>query len=200
MVKSLRCNGRPRDLSRDTAIEEAALCLFRKVGYERLSIDAIAHEAQVSKATIYRRWKNKAELMVAAVSHYSFSDTPNIDTGTLRGDLIEILQNRIRILKGEDGQVLMGVMTAAKSDPELGAMISREIAKNGGEIHREIISRAVTRGEIPAGADFETILEVVPPILTYRIFMTGESVDKKFVEHLVDDVLIPSLKAVKLNV
>ena len=196
MVKSIKCIGRPRDLSRDTAIEEAALCLFRKVGYERLSIDAIAHEAQVSKATIYRRWKNKAELMVAAVSHYSFADTPDIDTGTLRGDLVEILQDRIKILGGEDGQVLMGVMSAAKSDPELGALISREIAKNGGEIHRQIIDRAILRHEIPEGANFQTILEIVPPILTYRIFMTGESVDKKFVEHLVDDVLIPALKVV----
>lgn len=196
MVKSIKCIGRPRDLSRDAAIEEAALCLFRRVGYERLSIDAIAHEAQVSKATIYRRWKNKGELMVAAVSHYSFTDIPDIDTGTLRGDLIELLQDRIKILKGEDGQVLMGVMSAAKSDPELGALISREIAKNGEELHREIISKAIARREIPEGAHFQTILEVVPPILTYRIFMTSESVDKKFVEHLVDDVLIPSLKVV----
>jgi len=66
-VTSVRPQGRPRDASRDTAILEAALALVGELGYDRVSMDAVAARARASKATIYRRWSSKGALVSAAV-------------------------------------------------------------------------------------------------------------------------------------
>ena len=62
--------GRPRDHGRDEAIHRAALALLGEVGYDRTTIEAIAQRAQVGKATIYRRYKNKEEILIFAVREH----------------------------------------------------------------------------------------------------------------------------------
>src|ERR1700734_4422967 len=78
--------GRHLDASRDAALRDAALELLAEIGYDRLSIDAVAARAKASKMTIYRRWSGKAELVVDALSCLRKpGEVP--DTGSLRGDL-----------------------------------------------------------------------------------------------------------------
>jgi AcrR family transcriptional regulator len=186
--------GRPRDASRDVVIEKAAIELLREVGYERLSIEAVAVRAHVSKTTIYRRWKNKAELITDAVQHYAFCQMPSIDTGSLRGDLIEIISEKVKTMKSADGQLFAGLMAASRTDSDLSDLMVRSMSEGTGSAHSAIFERAKTRGEIPANARLETVLEISPAVITFRLFMSHQSVDRKFIEHFVDDVLLPILK------
>src|SRR3954447_6644599 len=79
--------GRPRDESRDAVILAATLEVLADVGYDRLTMDAVAARAKASKATLYRRWTNKVTLVIEALQHAkSPTDVP--DTGSLREDLL----------------------------------------------------------------------------------------------------------------
>jgi len=189
--------GRPRDEKRDEAIQSAAIELMQEVGYERCTIEAIAAKAHASKATIYRRWKNKQELLLSAVTRHTFCTTPEINQGNLREDLIEMISERIKNLKGPDGAVVSVLLTAAKNDPELGKLIPSSIRENQDDSVMHIIERGIKRGEISKDANVELLLEILPGIFTYRIFMTHQSVNRKFIEQLVDGILIPSLQSKK---
>jgi len=189
--------GRPRDEKRDEAIQSAAIELMQEVGYERCTIEAIAAKAHASKATIYRRWKNKQELLLSAVTRHTFCTTPEINQGNLREDLIEMISERIKNLKGPDGAVVSVLLTAAKNDPELGKLIPSSIREKQDDSVMHIIERGIKRGEISKDANVELLLEILPGIFTYRIFMTHQSVNRKFIEQLVDGILIPSLQSKK---
>ena len=184
--------GRPRDSKREDAIAAAAISLIQEVGYERCTIEAIALKAGVSKATIYRRWKNKQEVIASAISRHAFSQTPCIDTGNLRDDLVELLLAKVKVLKGPDGAVIASIMSAAKMDAELAKAIPYSVRDGESQVHEVILERAIKRGEISINANLELLAEITPAIMTYRIFMSQQPVTRKFIESLVDDVLIPS--------
>jgi AcrR family transcriptional regulator len=185
--------GRPRNASCNVAIEKAAIELLREVGYERLSIEGVAHRAQVSKSTIYRRWKSKAELIADAVHHYAFCKMPTFDTGSLRGDLIEVIREKVRIMQSADGQLFAGLMAASRTDNDLADLMMSSMSEGASSVHLEIFDRAKVRGEISATSNIETILEITPAVITFRLFMSRQKVDQKFIEHLVDNVLLPIL-------
>ena len=185
--------GRPRDHARDEAIHEAALEVLSEVGYDRTTVEAIASRAQVSKATIYRRYKNKQELLMAAMGGHAACSLPQINTGSLRGDLIELISEHVKALKGPDGELLMALLSSAHRDPELGKLLPQNKPIINDSTSVQIFERALARKEISASANLEFLGEVVPAILSHRLFITHQSVNRKFIEHLVDDLLIPAL-------
>lgn len=186
--------GRPRDTTRNVAIEKAAIELLREVGYENITIESVALRAHVSKTTIYRRWKNKPELIADAVHHYAFCKSPSIDTGTLRGDLVEVISEKVKTMKSADGQLIAGLMAMARTDSDLAAVLTQSLSDYASAAHSEIFDRAVSRGEISKEAKREVILQLMPAVISFRIFMTHQGVGRKFIENFVDDVLIPVLK------
>ena len=189
-----QCIGRPRDKSRDVAIENAAVEILREVGYEQLTIEAVATRAQVSKATIYRRWKNKAAMVADSVHHYAFCKAPTIDTGTLRGDLIEVLAEKVKTMKSADGQLIAGLMCMARTDDDLSEVLTERLSGYASAAHAAIFDRAVLRGEIPANAKRELVIQLVPAVIGFRIFMARENVNRKFIENFVDEILLPVLQ------
>ena len=185
--------GRPRDHNRDEAIHAAALETLSEFGYDRTTMEAIATRAHVSKATIYRRYRNKQELLLAAVGEHSVCSLPTIDTGTFRGDLIELISEHVKVLKGPDGELLMALLSSAHRDPELGKLLPQNKPVISDNEANRIFERAIQRKEISTKANLEFIAEVVPAIFSHRIFITHQSVNRKFIEHLVDDLLLPAL-------
>src|SRR3954451_738674 len=85
--------GRPRDPSRDGVIRAAILRLLADVGYGSLTMDAVAAEAGVGKATIYRRWRTKQDLVVDTIAELNRDEATSLDTGSLEGDLLELLHS-----------------------------------------------------------------------------------------------------------
>jgi AcrR family transcriptional regulator len=186
--------GRPRDHGRDEAIHEAALELLSEVGYDRTTIEGIAARAHVSKATIYRRFKNKQEILMAAMGEHAVCALPQIDTGSLRSDLIELISEHVKALKGPDGELMMGLLSSAHRDPELGKLLPQNRPAINDTVSAAIFERALARKEISKDANLEFLGEVIPAIFSHRLFITHQSVNRTFIEHLVDDLLIPALK------
>jgi AcrR family transcriptional regulator len=187
-------SGRPRDEGREQAILEAAIELLAEVGYEAMSIEAVAVRARSSKATIYRRWPGKAELVAEAMrrrTEPALEDLP--DTGSLRGDLLALAQRMFTAMKGPDGGLICGLAVAVRSDPEFGRLLAAHTYEYKLRSLAGVVSRAVARGELPSGADPKLILQVAPGVALFHQ-MSGEALDAAFAEYLVDRVLIPLLR------
>jgi AcrR family transcriptional regulator len=186
--------GRPRDDAREQAILEAAIDLLAEVGYEAMTIEAVAVRARSSKATIYRRWPGKAELVAEAMrrrTEPALQDLP--DTGSLRGDLLGLTQQMCASISGADGGLMCGLAVAVRSDPEFGRLLAAHTHDSKLRSLAEVLSRAETRGEVRPGVNPELILQVAPGVALFHQ-MSGETLDSAFAEHLVDHILIPLLR------
>ena len=186
--------GRPRDEAREQAILEAAIELLAEVGYEAMTIEAVAVRARSSKATIYRRWPGKGELVAEAMRRRTepvLEDLP--DTGSLRGDLLGLAQRMCAGIDGLDGGLICGLGMAVRSDPQFGRLLAAHTYDGKLRSMAEVVSRAEARGEIPPGADPRLILQVAPGVALFHQ-MSGEPLDAAFAEFLVDRVLIPLLR------
>jgi AcrR family transcriptional regulator len=184
--------GSKLDPDREQAILGATLDLLAETGYEALRLDAVATRAKASKATLYRHWPGKAELVVDAIQCYEQADlAKNSDTGTLRGDILATLAGIRGLLSGDLGQLMAGLMAALQKDPELAAAVRSSMVEDKQQINQRMLDRAIARGELPADTDPCLFPEVAPAIMFMRIFVNGETVDDDYLIHLTDDILIP---------
>jgi AcrR family transcriptional regulator len=186
--------GRPRDEGREQAILEAAIDLLTEVGYDAMSIESVAVRAKSSKATIYRRWPGKAELVADAMrrrTEPALEDLP--DTGSLRGDVLMLVQRMFASIEGADGGLICGLAVAVRTDPEFGRLLAAHTHEHKLRTVAALVARAEARGEIAPGADAKLLLEVAPGVALFHQ-MSGEPLDGAFAEHLVDRILIPLLR------
>lgn len=182
-----------RGQARESAICRAALELLAEVGYDRMSMDAVAARAKASKATIYRRWPGKRELVVDAIRCRGPQPVEPADTGSLRGDIIATLRSIHEGIGGEDTALLAGVLRAMRGAPEIADSLRTQVLEEKRNVGRTIVRRAVERGEVGPGADPTLFHEVAPSLMFFRVLVTGEPVDDEFLEHVADDVLVPLL-------
>ena len=180
--------------ARHAAIFDAVFELLGDVGYDRMSMDAVAARARASKATIYRAWPNKPDLVMDAIM-YRFGGQPEApNTGTLRGDLIALMSGACQIANGPDGAIVTGLMSAATRNVELSGTLYRCTYEFKHATHATIIGRAVARGELPADTRPELMHELIHSlVLTRKLWAVGP-LDDEFVVHVVDDVLLPVLQ------
>jgi AcrR family transcriptional regulator len=186
--------GRPRDQGRDQAIHQAAIAVLADVGFDRTTIEAIAQRAHVGKATIYRRYRNKEEIVMAAMREHTICTLPQIDCGNLRDDLVTLISEHVKLLKGPDGELMMSILSIAHRDPELGKLLNKNNPIDTDSQASAIFERAISRGEVSKNFNFNFFSEVVPSIITHRIFITHQPVNKVFIEQLVDELLMPALR------
>jgi AcrR family transcriptional regulator len=182
--------GRQLDASRDAALRDAALELLAEIGYDRLSIDAVAARAKASKMTIYRRWSGKAELVVDAISSLRKpGEVP--DTGSLRGDLEAMAKRSDGPDTRFDAQLLLGLVTALARDPELRQVIRDQLLGLGGVRLRQVFERAVARGEIPPGRNLDLLIPIFPALVIHHLLIFGELPDASFVAEVMNDLILP---------
>ena len=188
--------GRRRDPSRDTDILQAALDVLAETGYDGMTIDMVAARAKAGKATLYRRWSSKAELVIDAVAcmkrnTIDFDHLP--DTGTLRGDLVAMIKPHAI----EDGerklQIMAGLVSMVARDPDLAVAVNAAIVEPRAEVNRILMRRAAERGEISPTSDIETLSLVTPAMAAYRVLVLHKPVDREFLISLIDGVLLPAL-------
>jgi AcrR family transcriptional regulator len=185
--------GRPRDQSRDRAILEAALALVTEVGYDRLTMDAVASRAKASKATIYRRWAGKRELIVEAIGcHFEENVAEPKDTGSVRGDLLWLAEQAPANMSEVDSRLILGIAQAALSDPGLCNALEEHAGASKRRVAEIIVERGIARGELPPEADPTLVVEIAPAVLLMRL-VNGHGLDHAFLEHLVEDILLPVL-------
>jgi len=186
-------SGRPRDDAREAAILDAVLELLADVGYERMSVDAVAAHAHASKATIYRRWPGKADLVMEAMRRRHDSAVSTVDTGTLRGDLLESFRSAACTVSTADAALMAGVLVATRTDPRLAELLRTTLVDDKRAATEVLVARAVARGELAADADAGVAHQITASMIFFRVLVTAQPLDEAFFLHLVDDVLLPVL-------
>lgn len=166
------------------AILRATLDLLREGGHGAVTTDSVASRAGVSKATIYRRWRSRSELIVAAAKQL-MAPVEVPDLGDFHAEVSFLLSRRLEQYQSEGvGEVLSSVIGASIEDPHVRTLFSDWVltqeATNAG-----IISRAVRRGQLPADADRDTIVTLIGAPLFYRLVVEGRKPDRT----LMDTVL-----------
>jgi AcrR family transcriptional regulator len=184
--------GRPLDATRDDVLRASALELLADIGYDRLTIDKIAAHAGAGKATIYRRWSGKAELVVDALMCQKVIPSPP-DTGTLRGDFADLIDQAEEHDGRLDAEVMIGLVSALPHDAELRDVFREQFIEPHTRTLVTLVNRAVARGEIAPIDNPEMIVAVLPALVLHRLITTGEAPSRKFFTDAVDNVVLPLL-------
>jgi AcrR family transcriptional regulator len=184
----------PRAEAREQAILDAALELLKEVGYDRLSIDALAERARAGKATIYRHWSGKAEIVVDAIRRRQCQAGVAPNTGSLRGDLVAVVTGMADTLASEDGALIAGVLRAMQTDPELAGLVQSQMLSGMRDGFGVILERAVRRGELVSAEHAEVAHETLSSMVKYRVILSDQPVTPEFTAHLVDDIVLPLLQ------
>lgn len=186
--------GRPLEADRDVAILHATLLLLTEVGYDRLSIESVATRAGVGRPTVYRRWADKAALVAAAVEHRAAGSPPDTWSGELRDDLITALQ----WLSGEIAEQEIGLLGATfagmRGDPDLAAAMRRLLQRDQTALTEQPFRLAIKRGDQLAAGAAALFAEIAPAVIVHRLLVVGQPCDRKFLDHLFDDVLLPLIR------
>ncbi|MDT0276327.1 TetR/AcrR family transcriptional regulator [Blastococcus goldschmidtiae] len=187
--------GRPRDPSRDGVIRAAILRLLADVGYGALTMDAVAAEAGVGKATIYRRWRTKEELVVDTVSDLNAEQASTPDTGSLEGDLRQLLRSMVALVNGPAGAAIQALLSSMQHQPALAAAFRAGPLAAWQTAFRETWARAEQRGDLPAGLVGTPVTDAIGAPLVQRWLASGQPVDDAYADAVLDMVALPLLRA-----
>lgn len=184
---------RPRvEGGREREILDATLHVLAEVGYDRLTLDAVAAEAKASKATLYRRWNGKAQLVIdALISH--MGEPVTTDTGTLRGDLIATYCGMGGVTDRQQMALVGSLITAVSRDPEFAEVYRRDVIAPKIAVNDAIFERAKARGEITPDVDLALISPCLPGIVLHRLFFLGETPTEDLITRVIDQVILPAV-------
>lgn len=189
--------GRKRDHTRDAAILDAATEVLGEVGYANLTIDMVAERAAAGKATVYRRWSSKEDLVLDVVErlkHNQVDPDPLPDTGDLRGDLIALFKPQSAEEGERRNKALAGLASMLSHHSRFADAANDALVEPWAAAHRTMMQRAVDRGEIPATADVETISRILPTLAAYRALVERAPFDRDFLLTSIDVILLPALR------
>ena len=177
--------GRPRSEAARRAILRAATDLLARDGFADVTVEAIAAEAGVGKATLYRWWPGKAAVLLDAFLVATDPCTPFPDTGCLEEDLRGQMRALAQALGGCAGTVLRGVLAEVQSDPDAAeAFRTRYLAPRRAEMRR-VLERARARGQLCPQADLDTAADALYGPLFYRLTAGHAPLDAAFVDSLL---------------
>lgn len=183
--------GRPRDPSRDGVIRAAILRLLAEVGYNALTMDAVAAEAGVGKATIYRRWRTKSDLVVDTIAEMNRTETPTPDTGTLDGDLRVLLRSLVTTINGPTGAASQSLLSTLPHQPALAAAFRQGPLAQWRTALAVVWEQAETRGEVGTGTAHSAVAQAASALIVQRWLLTGEPLDDDYVETVLETVVLP---------
>jgi AcrR family transcriptional regulator len=178
----------PRVRRSRAAVIAATVDLIAERGIAATTIEAVADRSAVAKTTIYRQWDNQPALILDAIATLLHTPT-DPDTGTLRGDLLDLLGGLADALTTSPAAALMpALMDAAERDPAFAALHRREAAQRH-QVVRAAITRGIDRGELPPGTDPGEVIDMVTGPVFYRRLVSAGAVDRAFTHQVVDRVL-----------
>jgi AcrR family transcriptional regulator len=177
---------------RETELLDATLQLLQEHGYDRLTIDAVAAMARASKATVYRRWPSKAELVLAAFIEGCRQVAIAPCTGTLRGDLLRLGEVICQHARQQAGTI-RAVMVEMSRHPALYDAMQSEFLDQRKALIQEVLHEAADRGEIDDAVISDELWDLLPGYLIFRSIMPNRPPTEHTVQALVDEVIIPSL-------
>jgi AcrR family transcriptional regulator len=177
---------------RESELLAVTLGLLQEHGYEGLTVDEVAATAHASKATVYRRWPTKAELVLAAFIEGVRQDAEPPDTGNLRDDLITI-GDAVCAQTREHAATMRAVLGEVSRNPALHEAMQRQLIDQRRAVMRTVVKQAVERGEIDADAVNSDLWDLLPGYLIFRGVIQDRPATRRTVRAVVDDIIMPSL-------
>jgi AcrR family transcriptional regulator len=177
---------------RETELLAVTLRLLQEHGYDGLTVDAVASEARASKATVYRRWPSKAELVLAAFTEGIRQVAVPPDTGTLRGDLLH-LGGVVCEQAHQHASTIRAVLVEVSRYPALNEAMQHQFIDQRKALVQHVLRQAVERGEIADAAITDELWDLLPAYLIFRSIIPGRPPTRATVEALVDNFVIPGL-------
>jgi AcrR family transcriptional regulator len=175
------------------AIFAATLAELAEVGYPKLAMERVAARARTSKASLYKRWPNRAELVLAALRHQRGEPEPAPDTGSLREDVLTLLRRGAARLNGLMGEAVRGLMAETLTDPTPIAQVRTTMFDARNALMRDVLTRAAERGEISAGAIRAELVGLAPALVDHHFLFHGAPIPDEVLTGIVDDILVPLL-------
>lgn len=167
--------GRPRSIQSHQAILQATLELLAEVGFDIMSIDAIAARAGVGKTTIYRRYTSKSELVTDAIESIR-EEIVIPDTGNLHSDIDELIHNAAQITLSPLGrQTVAMIISSASSNPQFAQIYWTKYLQPRRQTFAIVLERAKKRNEIPVDIDSDLVFDTMSGIMLYALIFPPAS-------------------------
>ncbi|MUL45189.1 TetR/AcrR family transcriptional regulator [Mycobacterium sp. CBMA293] len=177
-------------MAREQAVLAATAELLAERGYQALTTDAVAARAGASKATIYRRWANKAQLVRASLDAADAARNAAVpDTGALRSDLLAVMDVVAASVADPLTRVTAELATLMRHDEQLAEAIRQHLDKEELSPFHDPLRRAISRGDIAADTDAELIHDVAEAMILRQMHL-DRPIDPVFSARLIDDVLL----------
>ncbi|MGP2440933.1 TetR/AcrR family transcriptional regulator [Streptomyces sp. JW3] len=179
---------------REAELYGAVLDLLREVGYDALTMDAVATRTRSSKATLYRQWGGKAELVVNAIRQNKPGEIADIDTGSLRGDLHALLTREDDCAMEANSALMRGVAMALHRNPDLRQAFRDQLIEPETAEFRRVLQRAVDRGEIrPDCPALDFLVHMMVGGFATTVLLDEKPPTQAFLASYIDAVILPAL-------
>ncbi|WEO96921.1 TetR/AcrR family transcriptional regulator [Streptomyces sp. FXJ1.172] len=181
---------------REAELYGAVLDLLREVGYDALTMDAVAARTKSSKATLYRQWGGKAELVAKAVRHTKPGGMglDGIDTGSLKGDLHALTMRSDDCEMEQNSALMRGLAMAVHSNPDLLRAFRDHLIEPEMASFRRVVQRAVDRGEVRAdNPAIEFMMHMMLGGFAARTMIDELPPTQAFLMSYIDAVVLPAL-------
>ncbi|MDX3582626.1 TetR/AcrR family transcriptional regulator [Streptomyces europaeiscabiei] len=179
---------------REAELYAAVLDLLREVGYDALTMDAVATRTRSSKATLYRQWGGKAELVAKAIRQDKSIGEAGVDTGSLRGDLHAQARREDDCVMEQSSALMRGLAMAVHTNPELLEAFREFLIEPEMEEFRRVLQRAVDRGEVrPDNPALEFVMHMMFGAFLTRTLLEELPPTQAFLVSYIDAVVLPAL-------
>jgi len=179
---------------REAELYEAVLDLLREVGYDALTMDAVAARTRSSKATLYRQWGGKAELAAKAIRHIKPGGMADVDTGSLRGDLHALVAREDDCTMEQNNALMRGLAMATHTNPDLLQAFRELLIEPETDEFCGVLRRAVERGEVrPDCPALEFIMHMMIGAFATRVLIDEQPPTQSFLASYIDAVVLPAL-------
>jgi AcrR family transcriptional regulator len=191
---------RRRGAALEQAIFDAVFDQMQATGLAGLTMEGIAARARTGKAALYRRWSSVEDLVVDALDKTLPSTELPPDTGDVRADLADVLGRMVAVINSPTGGALQCLVGELDRNHEFAKTLHERVLAPRKAIMLAVLQRAADRGEIPASAVTPMICEVGPSMLFHRLISEGPPIDASYVEEVIDQVVMPVLRAQRATI
>lgn len=179
---------------REAELYEAVLDLLREVGYDALTMDAVAARTRSSKATLYRQWGGKAELVARAIRHSKPGSIADVDTGSLRGDFHALVTREDDCTMEQNNALMRGLAMATHTNPDLLRAFREQLVQPETEEFQRVLRRAVDRGEVRAdNPALPFVVHMMIGAFATRAIIDAQPPTQAFLRSYIDAVVLPAL-------
>jgi AcrR family transcriptional regulator len=186
---------RRRGETLEQAIFQAVLDQLQSVGYARLTMEGVAACAHTGKAALYRRWPRKEDLVVDALDHAMPSLAELPDTGSLREDLLALLRRTAAMANSATGCALRCLLAEVDREHPFARLLHERVFAPRKQAFRAVLERAAERGQVRPGAAGQLVADVGPALVVQRFLADGPPVPDDYVVSVLDEVVLPLLRA-----